>query len=95
MTAFALPLIVLSAVMHASWNLLAKRAKTSGASLVWLFAFFETLLFLPFVVMLLNQLRPGDSTWIAAGVMVGAGCLPTIYFWLGCAGYRVGAISGV
>ena len=79
--------------MHASWNLLAKRAKTTGATLVWLFAVFETLLFLPFVVLLLNQLRTGQASWLGAGFMVGAGLMHTAYFWLLSAGYKVGDLS--
>ena len=93
MTSFALPLIVLSAVMHASWNLIAKRARTSGAPLVWLFAVFETLLFLPVIIYTLNQLRLGQLSLIALGFMVGSGVLHTIYFWLLSSGYRVGDLS--
>ena len=54
MASIALPLILLSAVMHASWNLIAKRAKTNGVALVWLFALFETVFFLPIVLIMTN-----------------------------------------
>jgi drug/metabolite transporter (DMT)-like permease len=95
MSSIALPLILLSAVMHASWNLIAKRAKTTGVALVWLFAVFETLLFLPLVIILLNNLRLGTVPWLGVGFMVGAGFMHTLYFWLLSAGYRVGDLSVV
>lgn len=93
MTSFALPLIILSAIMHASWNLLAKRAKTNGAVLVFLFAVVETIFFLPLVLIALNQLRVGTLSWGAVGFMLGSGLLHTAYFWLLSAGYRVGDLS--
>jgi drug/metabolite transporter (DMT)-like permease len=95
MTSIALPLILLSAVMHASWNLIAKRAKTTGVALVWLFAVFETILFFPLVFLLLNNLRTGAVPWLGVGFMVGAGFMHTLYFWLLSAGYRVGDLSVV
>src|SRR5690606_14656722 len=93
MSSFALALIVLSSVMHASWNLLAKRAKTSGTILVFLFAAFETVLFFPLVLIVLNQLRIGTLSWGAIGFMIGSSLLHTLYFWLLSMGYRVGDLS--
>lgn len=93
MTAFALPLIILSAIMHASWNLLAKRAKTTGAVLVFLFAVVETVFYFPLVIMAINQLRLGTLSWMAVVFMIGSGLLHTLYFWLLSMGYRVGDLS--
>lgn len=93
MTAFALPLIILSAIMHASWNLLAKRAKTTGAVLVFLFAVVETVFYFPLVIMAINQLRLGTLSWMAVIFMIGSGLLHTLYFWLLSMGYRVGDLS--
>ena len=93
MTAIALPLIILSAIMHASWNLLAKRAKTTGAVLVFLFAVVETVFYFPLVIMAINQLRIGTLSWTAVIFMIGSGLLHTVYFWLLSMGYRVGDLS--
>jgi len=93
MTAFALPLIIISAIMHATWNLLAKRAKTTGTILVFLFAVVETVIYFPLVIYTLNQLRIGTLSWWAVGFMVGSGVLHTVYFWLLSKGYRVGDLS--
>ena len=95
MTAIALPLIILSAIMHASWNLLAKRAKTTGAVLVFLFAVVETVVYFPLVIMAIHQLYTGTLSWVAVIFMVGSGLLHTIYFWLLSMGYRAGDLSVV
>lgn len=93
MASFTLPLIILSAIMHASWNLLAKRAKTNGVVLVFLFGLVETVLYFPLIIIAINQLRLGTLSWLAVGFMVGSGVLHTLYFWLLSMGYRVGDLS--
>ena len=93
MTSLALPLIMLSAIMHAAWNLIAKRTRTDGVTLVWLFAVFETILFFPLIVFTLYQLTSGHLPPMAMVFMVGSGTLHTIYFWLLSSGYRVGDLS--
>ena len=95
MTPSALLLIIISAVLHASWNLLAKRAQTTGAPLVFLFAVFETILFFPLILMAIYQLSTGTLSWIAVGFMLGSGLMHTVYFWLLSEGYRVGDLSVV
>lgn len=95
MASFALPLIILSAIMHATWNLLAKRAKTTGTVLVFLFAVVETVVYFPLVIYTLNQLYTGALSWWAVAVMLGSSLLHTLYFWLLSKGYRVGDLSVV
>jgi hypothetical protein len=46
MTSFAFALVLLSAIAHATWNLLAKRAGR-GPSFVWLFDAVSILLYAP------------------------------------------------
>ena len=46
MSLFALTLVLVGAVVHASWNLLAKRAG-GGATFLWLFSALATLIYLP------------------------------------------------
>ncbi|MDQ7026824.1 MAG: EamA family transporter [Anaerolineae bacterium] len=93
MASFTLPLIIISAIMHASWNLIAKRAKTNGVALVWLFAVFETLFFFPLTIIVYKEVQNGNLSWLAVGFMVGGGILHTLYFWLLSMGYRVGDLS--
>ena len=93
MTPLALPLIVISAVMHALWNLLAKRAQSNSATLVFLFAVCESVFFFPIIIIVLQQLIAGNVSWLAIIFMVGSGLLHTLYFWLLSMGYRVGDLS--
>jgi drug/metabolite transporter (DMT)-like permease len=57
----ALALVVSSALLHATWNLLAKRV-SRGASLVWLFAVSATVIFAPAVAFILYRDRPSLGT---------------------------------
>jgi drug/metabolite transporter (DMT)-like permease len=93
MTSIALPLILISVVMHAAWNLVAKRARTSGITLVWLFAVFETVLFFPIIVFTMYQLTTGHLPLLSIIFMVGSGVLHTVYFLLLSSGYRIGDLS--
>ena len=53
MTATALALVLAAAVLHAAWNLLAKRAG-GGAALVWLYGTASAILLTPLGVALLE-----------------------------------------
>lgn len=93
MTSFALPLIILSAILHASWNLIAKRTSTTGVALVFLFSVTEVIVFFPVVAMAIYSLWIGTLSWGAIGFILGSGALHTIYFWLLSTGYKVGDLS--
>ena len=93
MASIALPLIVISAIMHAVWNLMAKRARTNGVIFVFLFAVVETVIFFPLIIIVINQLRLGILSWVGVVFMVGSGVLHTVYFWLLSMGYRIGDLS--
>jgi hypothetical protein len=56
-TAFALSLVLASSVLHASWNLLAKRAG-GGVAFVWLVAVISATVYAPAVAALLVLWRP-------------------------------------
>jgi drug/metabolite transporter (DMT)-like permease len=90
-TAFALTLVLLSAVSHATWNLLAKRA-AGGPTFNWLFDCMSVVVCLPLAI---GQvlLQPSPVGPIEATFVVGSGVLHTAYFLLLGQGYRVGDLS--
>jgi drug/metabolite transporter (DMT)-like permease len=91
MTAFALALVLLSAVAHASWNLIAKRA-SGGPTFNWLFDSLSVLVCLPLaIVQVIVQPWPlGPLEWT---FVVGSGVLHLAYFLLLGQGYRWGDLS--
>jgi uncharacterized membrane protein len=91
MTPLALTLILISAVIHASWNLLAKRA-AGGAAFVWLFCALSAGIYLPIAVVAVVVQKPhlGWLQWVFIAGSVG---LHTFYFLSLQRGYRVGDLS--
>lgn len=90
MTALAFTLIVISAVMHALWNMLVKRSSHTTVFIWWMFVASCGLftLFLPLV--------PEPFRWPGAGtlfkVTVGASCF-VLYHLLNGRAYRSGDLS--
>ncbi len=93
MTAFALGLVLISAVSHATWNLLAKRA-SRGAAFTWLFDALAVGLYAPVAAAVVALQRPvlgpRDLTF-----MLGSAVLHLGYFLLLQRGYRSGDLSVV
>jgi drug/metabolite transporter (DMT)-like permease len=91
MTAVALTLVLLSAVTHATWNLIAKRA-SGGPAFNWLFDCMSVVVCLPLgIAQVLIQPSP---IGVVEGIFVlGTGILHTAYFLLLGQGYRVGDLS--
>lgn len=91
MTAFALALVLLSAVTHASWNLLAKRA-SGGPAFNVVFDALTVGLWAP--LMLVAVLVEAPHLGVTEIVfMVGSGVLHLGYFLLLGQGYKVGDLS--
>jgi drug/metabolite transporter (DMT)-like permease len=88
----ALTLVLVSACIHASWNLLSKRVKASGPAFVWLFSFLNTLIYLPLVVGLIVVQRP-QLTLVAVLFLAGSSVMQLAYFMLLQRGYQVGDLS--
>jgi drug/metabolite transporter (DMT)-like permease len=90
-TEVALALVLLSAVAHAGWNFIAKRA-SAGPVFNWLFDALSVLVCLPLAaVQVLVQpplLGPTEATFV-----VGSALLHLAYFLLLGQGYRVGDLS--
>ena len=91
MTAFALALVLTSAVMHATWNLLAKRVK-AGTPFLFLVYVVGAVAYSPFAIAVLVLARP-QLGLIAFGFVGMAIVLQTVYFATLTAGYRVGDLS--
>lgn len=93
MTALALLLVLLAAVLHASWNLLAKRVR-GGVAFTWLFSALTLLLWAPVVGLYLWFWPPvlHGFAWLA---MAGSATIHVGYFLLLQRGYRSGDLSVV
>lgn len=92
MTLGALALLVVAAVMHASWNLLAKKASAGGAVFVWLFTVASTVLYAPLVAVWMFFQPVYPSGWIWLCVVVSA-AVHAGYFLSLQTGYRHGDLS--
>ena len=95
MTLFALGLVVAAGFLHATWNLLAKRAcsEASGPAFVWLYSALSTAIFSPLATGVVVE-----GTHVGAvGLlfMFGTGVLHVGYFLSLQEGYRVGDLSVV
>jgi len=91
MTAFALTLVLIAAVLHATWNLCAKRAG-GGPPFVWVVGVVICSLYLPVLVGYWLRYRPALS-WTDAAWIAGSGGLKTSYSLLLQRGYRTGDFS--
>lgn len=91
MTAFALTLVLVAAVLHATWNLCAKKAG-GGLPFVWLVGVVICSLYVPVLIGYCwwrpPELNGGDVAWIA-----GSGVLKTGYSLFLQRGYRTGDFS--
>lgn len=84
---FAFLLVLLSAGIHALWNLAAKKA-SGGVLYFWSFSFFEVLIYTPVVLIWGIKL-----SWGAVGFALGSGLIHIVYFLLLLRGYRLGDLS--
>jgi drug/metabolite transporter (DMT)-like permease len=87
----ALVLVLLAALAHAGWNVLAKTA-SGGATFVWLFSTAAAAIWLPVLAVSL-VVAPGSVDLEALGFMAGSGALHALYFVLLQRGYREGDLS--
>jgi drug/metabolite transporter (DMT)-like permease len=88
---FALVLVLLAALAHAAWNVLAKTA-SGGATFVWLFSTTAAAIWLPVLAVSL-LVSPGSVGLEGIGFMAGSGALHALYFVLLQRGYREGDLS--
>ena len=92
MTLFALGLVLAAALVHASWNLLAKRVGDGGPVFVWLFGLCSVLVYAPLaaLVVLVSAPSLGPVHFL---FMFGSGVLHLGYFVFLQRGYAVGDLS--
>jgi len=90
-TAWALALILAAAFIHASWNLLNKRA-SGHATFTWVVAVLSAVFYAPVAAaaVLFWQAKIG---WLEIGFMAGSAAFHTGYFVLLNEGYRAGDLS--
>jgi drug/metabolite transporter (DMT)-like permease len=94
MNATALSFVLIAAVVHAAWNLAAKRISSGGTQFVWLYYTVSAVVLLPVTVVLLvvEADRPQWS-WLVAAVVTSV--LHIAYGIVLQRGYRVGDLSVV
>lgn len=91
MTAWALVLIIAAAFIHASWNLLNKRA-SGHATFTWVVAVLSAVFYAP-VAAAAVFFWQAQIGWLEIGFMAGSAALHTGYFVLLNEGYRAGDLS--
>jgi len=90
-TALALGLVLGSAVLHATWNLVAKRVQAESPFL-FLIYLVGGLAYTPFAIAIIVIARPLLGIWVLAFIVMSI-VLQTIYFATLTAGYRAGDLS--
>ena len=94
MSTFALGLILLAAVCHATWNLALKKSKGGGIAFFWLVAWFEIIIYAPLAMTQVWQSgwRPDAMSLV---MMLGSALIHVAYFVFLDRGYRSGDLSVV
>jgi drug/metabolite transporter (DMT)-like permease len=91
MTIWALALILVAAVIHATWNLINKQA-SGHATFTWLVAVLSALFYAPATIAII-EIFEIEITFAAIGIMAGSAALHSAYFVLLNQGYRAGDLS--
>lgn len=92
-TTFALLLVLTAALLHALWNLLAKRA-SGGIPFTWLFSLLTVVLWAPIIVVYVLIWRP-TLDWLGVLFIFGSATIHLAYFLMLQRGYRHGDLSVV
>ncbi|WP_290056590.1 DMT family transporter [Amycolatopsis solani] len=94
MNATALSLVLVAAVVHAAWNLAAKRISSGGTQFVWLYYTVSAVALLPITaVQLVFEADRPQWSWLLAAVVTSV--LHIAYGVVLQRGYRVGDLSVV
>ena len=91
MNSLAVTLILAAAVIHATWNLMAKKAG-GGATFVWLFTMVSCVVYAPLGLWIVFMQQPhvGAVGWF---FIFGSAVLRLLYFLMLQGGYRTGDLS--
>jgi drug/metabolite transporter (DMT)-like permease len=90
-TFLALSLVLCSAVLHAIWNLAAKRSG-GGLTFIWLFTAASTIIYAPIALIAAVIIRPTLGL-VELGFIVGSAALHVVYFHFLQRGYQLGDLS--
>jgi drug/metabolite transporter (DMT)-like permease len=93
-SAAALVLVLGAAVLHATWNFLAKRSAGAGVPFVWLVDIGSAALWTPVAVVAIAVGSP-EFGWAGVGLAGGSAVLHMGYFLYLQLGYRLGDLSTV
>lgn len=94
MPATSFLLVVAAAIIHASWNLLAKRAAHAGAAFVAAYGLIAFVAYAPWAIWLM--LTGGIAwSWAVAGCIVASGAIHLAYSLILQRGYRAADLSVV
>ncbi len=91
MTRAALGLVLVAAITHATWNLLAKRVG-GGPAFVWLFGVLACTIYAPLAAAVVLLQRPHIGA-VQVGFITGTSVLHVAYFLMLQNGYRAGDLS--
>ena len=91
MSASALALVLVAAVIHATWNYLLKRSG-GGLAFVWLFASLSAVIYAPLAAAIVWWVRPA-LTWESYALMAASAIVHTAYYMALDRGYRTGDLS--
>ena len=91
MTSLAFALVLVAAIVHAVWNLLAKRAG-GGIAFVFLINALATLIYTPLTFGVL-LFKPPQINLVTLIFIVGSGLIHIVYFLVLQRGYQVGDLS--
>ncbi len=91
MTGIVLVLVILSSILHAIWNLIAKKV-SGGLHFAWILWFFSTLLLTPFAI---RDFAHGDFriTWFPLVIICMSSLLHAGYFLMLQKSYKYGDLS--
>ncbi len=94
MSLLSLSLVVLAAFIHATWNLLSKRAADAGPTFVFAYNMFACIVYLPWMIWLLVY---GELNWSlpVAACLVLSACIHLAYSLCLQRGYQVADLSVV
>lgn len=96
MTGFAVILLLIAAVFHASWNLVAKKAESKGGGpiFIWIFTLAASIIYTPIVAMMwITGQFKGTFGVAQVAVIFGSAILHHGYYLLLQKAYRVGDLS--
>ncbi len=89
MSGLALGIVLVAALFHAGWNLLAKKSRKKMA-FIWWFVLIATIGYLPMFLYFRPSLDPTPAGWAC---IIATGILHALYFWFMGGAYERGDLS--